>query len=91
MSIQIHKAICYGPHEGRIVKELGAFSQQLTHHTPEISCGLFDFNWTLFYSVWCDMVSINRRCKIEFSFVDCRNVCHLFGYPVAVRFRKHGS
>ncbi|XP_055642079.1 putative gustatory receptor 28b [Toxorhynchites rutilus septentrionalis] len=47
----IHKVICYGSHDKQTLKELRIFSQQLWHHTPKISCGLFAFEWELFYTM----------------------------------------
>ncbi|XP_021710140.1 putative gustatory receptor 28b isoform X3 [Aedes aegypti] len=51
MAHAIHKAICYRSYDKQIFNELGRFSQQLEHNAPKISCGLFDFDWTLLYSI----------------------------------------
>ncbi|XP_058817581.1 putative gustatory receptor 28b [Topomyia yanbarensis] len=50
-SLLIHKIICYGSCDRNVRKELRIFSQQLSHHSPKISCGLFDFDWILFYTI----------------------------------------
>ncbi|XP_001663374.3 gustatory receptor for bitter taste 66a [Aedes aegypti] len=50
-SVMIHKAAAYGRHDRRVVKELGTFSYQLYHHTPKVSCRLFDLDWTLLYTM----------------------------------------
>ncbi|XP_039440756.1 putative gustatory receptor 22a [Culex pipiens pallens] len=47
--VVIHKVIAYGRFEKRVLKELRTFSQQLSHHSPRITCHLYDFNWELFY------------------------------------------
>lgn len=31
--------------------DLKCFSQQLLHHFPVVSCGLFNFDWTLMFSI----------------------------------------
>ncbi|XP_058817587.1 uncharacterized protein LOC131680888 [Topomyia yanbarensis] len=50
-SVMIHKVICYGTYDRNVRKELRIFSQQLWHHAPKVSCNLFDFDWTLFYTM----------------------------------------
>nr|XP_029717811.1 uncharacterized protein LOC109426955 [Aedes albopictus] len=47
----VHKAICYGPCNSSIFKECSMFSQQLKQHSPSVSCELFDFDWTLYYTM----------------------------------------
>ncbi|EAT34576.2 AAEL013200-PA, partial [Aedes aegypti] len=50
-SVMIHKATAYGRYDRRVVKELGTFSYQLYHHTPKVTCRLFDLDWTLLYTM----------------------------------------
>ncbi|XP_058817592.1 putative gustatory receptor 28b [Topomyia yanbarensis] len=50
-ALLIHKVICYGSYDRKVRKELRIFSQQLCHHSPKVSCNLFDFDWTLFYTI----------------------------------------
>ncbi|XP_058817582.1 putative gustatory receptor 28b [Topomyia yanbarensis] len=50
-SVMIHKALCYGTYDRKVRKELKIFSQQLWHHAPKVSCSLFHFDWTLFYTM----------------------------------------
>uniref|UniRef100_A0A0N8ESA4 Gustatory receptor n=1 Tax=Aedes aegypti TaxID=7159 RepID=A0A0N8ESA4_AEDAE len=64
----IHKAICYRSYDKQIVNELGRFSQQLEHNAPKISCGLFDFDWTLLYSVCFDRVKNGSSEKLNDTF-----------------------
>lgn len=64
IAIMTHKAIGYGTLEERIVDALRAFSQQLDHHAPKISCGLFDLDWPLFYSVRQDSFFDYCSCEI---------------------------
>ncbi|XP_058448651.1 uncharacterized protein LOC131428622 [Malaya genurostris] len=50
-AVLIHKVLCYGTYDKIVRKELRIFSQQLWHQAPKVSCSLFDFDWTLFYTI----------------------------------------
>ncbi|XP_053690856.1 putative gustatory receptor 28b [Sabethes cyaneus] len=51
MAVLIHKAISCGAYNRKLLEELRAFIQQLEHHAPKISCRVFDFDWTLFFTM----------------------------------------
>ncbi|EJY57861.1 AAEL017364-PA, partial [Aedes aegypti] len=50
-SIIAQKAVSYGQYDRTFVRECKMFSQQLMHHSPCVSSGLFDFDWTLCYTM----------------------------------------
>ncbi|XP_055543586.1 putative gustatory receptor 28b [Wyeomyia smithii] len=50
-AVLIHKVISNGEHSRKIFRELRGFSQQLQHHAPKVSCKVFNFDWTLFYTL----------------------------------------
>lgn len=55
--------------------QLQILSEQLRHRSPVISCGLFDFNWALYYSVniansiWAARTLTNFCLYISFRFL----------------------
>ncbi|XP_052866876.1 putative gustatory receptor 28b [Anopheles cruzii] len=50
IGILVHKAINCSTSEG-VIRELNLFSQQLLHRSPVITCGLFVYDWTLWYTM----------------------------------------
>ncbi|XP_055605606.1 putative gustatory receptor 28b [Uranotaenia lowii] len=51
LSVTVNKIISYGKHDRKTLRELRYFSQQLWHNVPKMSCGLFDIDWELFYTI----------------------------------------
>nr|NP_001345494.1 gustatory receptor 50 [Aedes aegypti] len=50
-AVIVHKCIGYRPYHRDVCCLLRKFSQQLWHHSPVISCGLFNFNWELIFTM----------------------------------------
>ncbi|EAT37765.2 AAEL010274-PA, partial [Aedes aegypti] len=50
-SVIIQKVVSYGQYDRTILKECRHFSLQLMHHAPSVSCGMFDFDWELCYTM----------------------------------------
>uniref|UniRef100_A0A182PR54 Gustatory receptor n=1 Tax=Anopheles epiroticus TaxID=199890 RepID=A0A182PR54_9DIPT len=50
IGILVHKAINCSS-SSAVINELNLFSQQLLHRSPVITCGLFVYDWTLWYTV----------------------------------------
>lgn len=44
--------------------QLRIFSQQLGHRIPVVSCGLFNFDWSLYYSVRIQLNSCSLKTLI---------------------------
>ncbi|XP_021708301.1 putative gustatory receptor 2a isoform X2 [Aedes aegypti] len=51
IGITVHKAINFCNTSGTVINELIIFSQQLLHHNPVITCGLFVYDWSLLYTM----------------------------------------
>ncbi|XP_065079871.1 putative gustatory receptor 2a [Ochlerotatus camptorhynchus] len=51
IGVHVHKAINCSRTSTVISNELLIFSQQLLHHSPVITCGLFVYDWSLFYTI----------------------------------------
>ncbi|XP_035919757.1 uncharacterized protein LOC118517587 isoform X4 [Anopheles stephensi] len=50
IGILVHKAINCSS-SSAVINELNLFSQQLLHRSPVITCGLFVYDWTLWYTM----------------------------------------
>uniref|UniRef100_A0A182JQN3 Gustatory receptor n=1 Tax=Anopheles christyi TaxID=43041 RepID=A0A182JQN3_9DIPT len=50
IGILVHKAINCSS-SSTVINELNLFSQQLLHRSPVITCGLFVYDWTLWYTM----------------------------------------
>ncbi|XP_065087147.1 gustatory receptor for bitter taste 66a-like [Ochlerotatus camptorhynchus] len=50
-AVLVHKSIGYRSYDRRIFQQLRKMSQQMRHHTPKISCRLFDFDWELMFTI----------------------------------------
>ncbi|KXJ80402.1 hypothetical protein RP20_CCG025226 [Aedes albopictus] len=51
IGITVHKAINFCNTSRTVINELIIFSQQLLHHKPVITCGLFVYDWSLLYTM----------------------------------------
>ncbi|XP_029726658.2 putative gustatory receptor 2a isoform X2 [Aedes albopictus] len=51
IGITVHKAINFCNTSRTVINELIIFSQQLLHHIPVITCGLFVYDWSLLYTM----------------------------------------
>ncbi|EJY57716.1 AAEL017202-PA, partial [Aedes aegypti] len=51
IGITVHKAINFCNTSRTVINELIIFSQQLLHHNPVITCGLFVYDWSLLYTM----------------------------------------
>ncbi|XP_049534799.1 uncharacterized protein LOC125950658 [Anopheles darlingi] len=51
IAVLVHKAINQSSTTPAIVERLMVFSRHLQHQTPVVSCGLFNFDWTLALSL----------------------------------------
>uniref|UniRef100_A0AAG5D4G1 Gustatory receptor n=1 Tax=Anopheles atroparvus TaxID=41427 RepID=A0AAG5D4G1_ANOAO len=50
IGVLVHKAINCSS-SSAVINELNLFSQQLLHRSPVITCGLFVYDWTLWYTM----------------------------------------
>lgn len=79
--VEIHNAInhCNWPN---VRKELKLYSLQLMHRCPNISCGLFPFDFTLFFSVRNFSLHLLKLLKLieNFLFIGCRRDYNVLSY-----------
>ncbi|EJY57860.1 AAEL017488-PA, partial [Aedes aegypti] len=64
-AVIVHKAIGYRTYSREVSRQPRKISQQLWHHSPVISCGLFDFDWELIYTM---ISSLNTYLVILMQF-----------------------
>ncbi|XP_062555122.1 putative gustatory receptor 28b [Armigeres subalbatus] len=69
--VKIHKAICYQRYDIKRFREYKFFSQQLMHHAPSVSSGLFDFDWTLCYTL-IGSSTTNLVILLQFDFINLK-------------------
>lgn len=58
--------------DARIIEKLSVMSHQLTMRTPDITCGLFSFDWTLIFSI-ISATSIYLIFLVQFDIADNTN------------------
>lgn len=62
--------ICWAAFKNTRILQLKIFSLQLQHQTPNISCGCFTFDWSLYTSVsvtfaWIKLISAAQQLSID--------------------------
>ncbi|XP_062556842.1 putative gustatory receptor 28b [Armigeres subalbatus] len=69
--VTIHKAVCYQRYDIKSFREYKFFSQQLMHHAPVVSSGLFDFDWTPCYTL-IGSSTTNLVILLQFDFINLK-------------------
>ncbi|EAT37766.2 AAEL010278-PA, partial [Aedes aegypti] len=70
-SVIIQKVVSYGQYDRTILKECRHFSLQLMHHAPSVSCGMFDFDWALCYTM-AGSITTYLVILLQFDFVNLK-------------------
>jgi hypothetical protein len=69
-----------------MIQKLMSFSQQLLHRLPNFTCGLFDFNLKLMFSVREKKLQIyEKKIIFDISNTDDKHRSHLHDNPYSIR------